>query len=579
MIPKFGVVASALLFASLAAAQTQAQPENQSAQPENQNAPSETRNAQQELEKRLCSIDGIVVSRLTQVPVRNALVSLRFGGDSGPVSYSATTNAAGAFTLTRIIPGRYILSAEQESYVRENYGAHRPTGPGATLVLKDSSKMSDVVLSLTPRGIISGKVTDGDGDPVSGVLVHALRYKYLAGQRRLISTGVIAPTNDLGQYRLANLEPGQYYVVTTSQRVIGAPPPEASGDETAVTQGYAMEYYPNSPNASGAAPLIVTPGSEIAGIDMPLRRTSVYRIKGKVLGAVKGDPMPGVVLMVYPWDTGGMSTVPMRIQPAQGAEARFTCTNIPPGNYTIVAISPNTAEPLVSVTPVTLIDRDVEEVVISLGGGPDIPVTVKFDPASGGTPKDLSGVLVQLRLQENPVVTSHAAQFSKQNTAVLKAVSPEKYTLLVSGLPEGVYLKGATFGDQNVLEAGLDARKAGDRTIELTLARDSAELAAVVRNEKGDPSPGAILTLVPARSQRTDLFRLVTADQQGVVTLKGIVPGEYKIFVWDDVDADAAQDDEFRKPFESKATTVEFPAGSRKTSELTVISPTAAAGQ
>ena len=47
--------------------------------------------------------------------------------------------------------------------------------------------------------------------------------------------------------------------------------------------------------------------------------------------------------------------------------------------------------------------------------------------------------------------------------------------------------------------------------------------------------------------------------------MKGIVPGEYVALAWEQVETAAAEDPEFRKPFESKAVAVKFSEGSTET--------------
>jgi hypothetical protein len=53
--------------------------------------------------------------------------------------------------------------------------------------------------------------------------------------------------------------------------------------------------------------------------------------------------------------------------------------------------------------------------------------------------------------------------------------------------------------------------------------------------------------------------------------MRGIVPGEYNVFAWEDVEAGAAEDDEFRKPFESRGAKVLLSEGSKDAVQLTVI--------
>ena len=73
-----------------------------------------------------------------------------------------------------------------------------------------------IELKLTPQSVIAGHVFDEDGDPLQSVNVEVWRYTYPRGRRQLtqVQNGT---TNDLGEFRIANLRPGRYYVSATAQ--------------------------------------------------------------------------------------------------------------------------------------------------------------------------------------------------------------------------------------------------------------------------------------------------------------------------------------------------------------------------
>ena len=72
-----------------------------------------------------------------------------------------------------------------------------------------------------PRGsAISGRIVDEFGEPLADAQVSAMRSTWVNGKRRLQSTGRMAQTNDLGQYRIYGLPPGEYFVsASTARRV------------------------------------------------------------------------------------------------------------------------------------------------------------------------------------------------------------------------------------------------------------------------------------------------------------------------------------------------------------------------
>src|SRR4029079_18654873 len=90
-----------------------------------------------------------------------------------------------------------------------------------------------------PRGgVITGRVLDEFGDPVSDVQVAALRPQTVGGSRRLVNMGRPGTTNDIGEFRLFGLPPGDYFVSATFRNQFG---PFAESDDRS---GYAPTYYP-----------------------------------------------------------------------------------------------------------------------------------------------------------------------------------------------------------------------------------------------------------------------------------------------------------------------------------------------
>ena len=67
-----------------------------------------------------------------------------------------------------------------------------------------------------PRGsVIAGRIVDEFGEPIADASVTAMRSAWSNGKRRLQPAGRAAQTNDLGQYRIFGLAPGDYYVSAT----------------------------------------------------------------------------------------------------------------------------------------------------------------------------------------------------------------------------------------------------------------------------------------------------------------------------------------------------------------------------
>ena len=539
--------------------------------------------------KRLCKVEGQVLNVVTGEPVRKANLTLR--PDAGGTNLKAASDNEGKFTIENIQPGRYTLAGDRQGFVTQQYGASRPAGPGTILELKESQVLKGIAFKLTPQGIIAGKVLDDEGEAVSGVSISALQYRYVMGKKRLISVlTTLVTSNDLGEYRVPNLSPGRYYIATSAQRLMdiqsGAERAAAKGEE----EGPVTTYYPNSADTAGASPVDVGPGAEVRGIDLRLRRAKVFRVSGKLINANTGMPLNPGMVMLFRREAGGMSTFPSSMYVVQGDKGAFELRNVAPGPYSMLAMSANPQDMMLNMSSLDVTESNIENLTVNVGGGLEIPVTAKLEGAPSAPPPDnssdttkqgtapqntatdLSTIRIVLNVEENPMASLSTVQIGKDNKAVLKRVNQDKYRLIVTGLPEGTYLRAARYGDADVLENGLDLRQGGAGSLDLTVAGPAAQLIGVVHNDKGEPAPGAIVTLIPLDPKhRTDLSRTRTADQYGNVRIRGIVPGEYKVFAWEDIENGAAEDEDFRRPFDSRGTKVNLSTGNSDSVTLTMI--------
>src|SRR6185369_215301 len=78
------------------------------------------------------------------------------------------------------------------------------------VTLRRGEVRTGVDLKLTAQGVISGRVTDQDGDPISNIQVQALVSQRIGSRRELTQRGTTG-TDDQGNFRL-QVNPGRYYL-------------------------------------------------------------------------------------------------------------------------------------------------------------------------------------------------------------------------------------------------------------------------------------------------------------------------------------------------------------------------------
>ena len=183
-------------------------------------------------------IRGRVIAEGSGRPLRRAIVRLSSPGIRD--SRSATTNQEGSFEFVDLPAASYTLVATRSGYVQMGYKQTRPNSPPQPLVLGANQTLERVDIALPLGGVITGRVLDEYGEPVSDTFVSAQRQQFVNGARRPLTTGAPSSSNDIGDFRIYGLAPGDYYV-SANPRGGSVNPFESTADRS----GYAPTYYPS----------------------------------------------------------------------------------------------------------------------------------------------------------------------------------------------------------------------------------------------------------------------------------------------------------------------------------------------
>jgi 5-hydroxyisourate hydrolase-like protein (transthyretin family) len=499
----------------------------------------------------LCSIEGQVLDAVTGAPVRKATVLFRRieANPSAFGNFSTVSDAAGKFAMKDIEPGQYRLTVDRTGFVNMEYGARSPGRTGAILSLSRAQSLKDLVVRLTPHGVVAGRVVDQDGDAVAALGVQLERYRYVNGVKQLAPSGSVTFTNDLGEYRLFGVAPGKYYLSATYRE--GA---DGALDRSATSQpdeDYVPTYYPGTIEATTAAELNVMPGSELRNFNFALSKTRTVRLRGRVSAlAVLGRGF--VSLRPRGRITGPFSNRPYPID----SNGRFEIRGVAPGSYFLeVRLQGGQS----ARQPIEVGKGNMDDIALSVSTYLSIQGRVRIDPeATTG----MSGVRITLQSLESGGIFGNLpnTNLNSDRTFQLELVSPDRYNVVFTGLPEGFYVKAIRSGDADVLASGLDLTNGAGADLEVVLSPKAGQLSGVVQNSKTQqPAPGAFVVLIPQEKERRDqqsYYKTTTTDQTGSFILKSLVPGTYKAFAWEDIENGAYMDPDFVKPFESSGESV-----------------------
>ena len=134
-------------------------------------------------------------------------------------------------------------------------------------------------IRLDRGGVITGRVLDAKGNPLSRVTVQAQPLSRLPnGTVRPIASASSADTNALGEFRLAGLPPGQHYV-SAERRPIS---PFNAGPPPAAAATYVPTYYPGFAEMAAASPVDVVKGAMTNGIDFALMAVAALSLRSSI---------------------------------------------------------------------------------------------------------------------------------------------------------------------------------------------------------------------------------------------------------------------------------------------------------
>ena len=228
---------------------------------------------------------GRVVASDSGRPIRRARVQLTVEGPGGgsrpPENRGLMTDRDGNYEFKTLTAGRYIVTVSKGSYVTLSYGQRRPNEPGKPIEVLDGQRVEKVDFALPRGAILTGRILDEFGEPAESISVSLVPAGEIQ-RKRVFNNGRFGSTNDLGEFRIVGVPPGQYYLSAMGYR-----PDDVDGDDRT---SYAATFYPGTANISEARRLTLSVGQTLNDLSMTLVTTHTARVTGVVTDS-QGRPM------------------------------------------------------------------------------------------------------------------------------------------------------------------------------------------------------------------------------------------------------------------------------------------------
>lgn len=544
----------------------------------------------------------------------------------GPSPYMTVTDEGGNFRIEGLDPGLYEVFAQIPGFVNEtdlttgrSLGPYRPG--------------DNVVVRLVKGGVVTGMVTDSQGQPIPALSVRAVRVRDLDGGTPPSPFAALgeARTDDRGIYRIYGLRPGLYVVYAGGAG--GAPFPFGGGS------GEVTTFYPSGTRDT-AAEVAVRSGQEASGLDIRLRDDPGRRVTGTV-EAPAGSVGDFGISINLTYASTSMPAGASFFTPNGLGDRSFSFEAIADGEYDLQATLNGREGTMLASAPqrVSVRGADVTGLKLTLVPFASASGTVRFEPAAeAGRPVPESCKAVRAtHLPQETIITAAAAVprasagriFSRfavpQNTTpdaagafTVRQLEAGRYRLSVRLFDEALYVRsiqtpapaappqratGAqrtpTAPNANASREVFDVRT-GQQFSGLTvrIAEGAATLSGSVA--AAEPAAGAPPTptpfaqlrvhLVPQERERADeTLRYYEApiSGDGTFTFRNLAPGRYLAIVrpffvepGESAPRPAALDTgtraQLRREAESANTSVEFQPCQRTTDFVLRFPPPAA---
>jgi len=443
----------------------------------------------------------------------------------------AKTDEDGRFLLTGLEPGRYMVITASPIYV--DFSNNRFGPNGKALILAEAEAVEGIDFALATGGVITGRVTDANGQPVVEervTLTQLIEVAHGASHGISRHSSSEAETDDRGVYRIYGLSAGRYILSA------GGPSLTVGSSVAPVRPVYTRAFHPDVADEARAKVIELAAGTEAAGVDIklgpPIR---VHAIAGRLIDAETGRPAPNISFSFGPLGedsrlAGGLTSC------RSDDKGKFRIEGLMPGRYTFFAMSEDQSGFYSEPTTVALSEEDINGVELNLLRGASIGGRAVIE---GTADPAVLAKLPQLRVMTFPSVPGliHSAQpavaqFGPDGSFLIRGLRGGKTSLHLDGLN----LKGFTLlrVERGGVEqpGGIDLAPNEQVTDARLVIAYGAEIVRGQIKAPGGAIPEGARMMVFSRRVGPDGSGngpSAEVDSRGQFTLEGLTVGDYEL--------------------------------------------------
>jgi hypothetical protein len=454
------------------------------------------------------------------------------------------------------------------------------------LTLNPDQQLTGLTVALTRTAAISGRVLDQNQKPLSAAIVVAVRPTYVNGKRTLIphlrTTRVSYDpvgrqsqpvrqfkANERGEFRVYDLEPGEYYLIVIGENMPGTTPPI---------------YYPGVLDPAVAAPIMLR--GDVSGMDIRIPSQELQAARFNITltttppydCSLVNNPRIGRItqflLLRHAQDLDVVYFSTFQDEAVMGFQnlgaGQWRTPKLPAGSYELF-VSPCAEALLGTVGHMSFVIPDRDSDIGTLIVPANLPLTGRVRSTTGSA-IPLDKIKIRLRpsdargfggtsMNPNPTTKPYFSVAADGTFAIeaggIPRTAPGHYRIDVSELPPNVYVASIRYQGQEVRDTGIDAAGEGG-VLDITLGAPGGSITGTVRDNQDRPTSSSTVVVIPEAILQGQLTftRVDQTDQRGDFTFSGLPPGDYRVFAWEYVEPGGYENQEFLKQYVTQGTRI-----------------------
>ncbi len=442
-------------------------------------------------------------------------------------TFKATTDQEGNYRITGVPAGSYQVAPVAPAFVISDVNSSR----GQTVIITETENVEGIDFEHLRGGVITGRATDADGNPVVAERVN-LSPVDQGNQRRFDPFSLGFQTDDRGIYRVFGVPPGRYKV-SIGQGENGF---NGRGRPT-----YPTTFYPDATDPAKATVIEIDEGTEATRIDITMGRRidQAFSVKGRVVDE-SGKPVPNVELglsrIVIADANGSSSSSGGGTGARSDRQGEFRLENLPAGKYSISGYLREESDLHVEPVNFDVLDQDVTGVELKAFRGASLSGVVVIEGTGTNSAK---AALSQSYISAN--IRNEALNSTSSQSASVKADGSFRLSGLKPGVVANVslYILGKWLAisrierDGVVQANGIQIQNTEQVTgVRAIVAYSNGSIRGVVKLENGAlPASGRLIIQLGNSGDTSGNTTPANVDSRGHFLIEGLAAGNYELGV------------------------------------------------